>query len=956
MRERIALKYAFLGVLPLLLGLAAPTSAVADQFTIGPGTTCPAETVTLGAATVNCNDLKNAYYDASYVASGSLNPESFSLETSVVQLPCTPGPGGCGASEANYMSVTYNFVGLGLSSGSAVFVFNIPAGLSGPNNAQHAEFEVSGGYLSGNGLNFTLDGLYTALLNGGGPAQLTVTTPITNGATSLQFTLAANATCSGTGGCGSISTIGPVGILSAQAYDANGNLVPGVPFVSESGFSPNSPPLNIATSSLPSVGASLAYQQTLSATGGTGTGYTWCVLGAESTCDPSQASLPTGFTLSTAGVLETQENSTTPPKANTYPFTVQVTDSNGNTATEALVLSILCQIGAQNLEVLPVGQSSDALPVAMTAKLVPPNGMTLAAYAQACGFSQFDWVQNITLLPAPDGNPNDEFFAEANPNSPLSAPPLLSDPPLGGYTYQFTPNGQPDPAWNAYLPNFASAYPFYYSTLDLASGCANGLLDGSQCIAPVQSDSYTLNFFDSPSSTLCEYPNSCMALQTQLVGVCNSSSQACNASGPSGPLYQWNWATNYNDPTNTAGISTSSFYLPPAGAGSGGVGITSINGVPSPSLSVDPSASNISALEPLSVGITVAQIQGQPVPAGTAMLTSGAYASTPATLDGNGNATITIPAGSLALGSDTLTVTYTPATASSATYSQAWGTAVVTVNAVTPQIAFAPTPTAQTYGTPIVAGSLDAAAQYNGNLVSGTFVYTTGACSGGGEVLTAGATVLDAGSYSITACFTPSQAGLAAASATAQYSVTPANQSISFGLIAAQLVGATIPLNASATSGMAVAFQTLTPAVCSVSQNTATMLSLGTCTIEATQSGAADYNAAAPVELSFPVMGFTLTAQPGSETVKRGVLAVFLLQVTSVNGFAGTVSISCSGGPPDSVCGDFPQTVRVEANRTALALSGILFRPEDAQGTYTITFIGISGTDTSTATAQFTVK
>src|ERR1019366_3419623 len=106
-----------------------------------------------------------------------------------------------------------------------------------------------------------------------------------------------------------------------------------------------------------------------------------------------------------------------------------------------------------------------------------------------------------------------------------------------------------------------------------------------------------------------------------------------------------------------------------------------------------------------------------------------------------------------------------------------------------------------------------------------------------------------------------------------------------------------------------------------------TMISIGTCTLQATQSGGLDYYAANPVQVSFPVMGFTLAAEPRSETVRRGVLGVFLLEVKSVNGFAGYVNISCAGGPPKSVCKDFPQSVRVMANRAALALSGILFRP-----------------------------
>jgi hypothetical protein len=138
--------------------------------------------------------------------------------------------------------------------------------------------------------------------------------------------------------------------------------------------------------------------------------------------------------------------------------------------------------------------------------------------------------------------------------------------------------------------------------------------------------------------------------------------------------------------------------------------------------------------------------------------------------------------------------------------------------------------------------------------------------------------------------------------------------------------------------------------------NAAAMLTAGACTIQVTQTGGLDYYAATPLQISFPVRGFTLTAAPASETVKRGVLGLFLLEVKSVNGFAGNVIISCTGGPPQSVCRDFPQTVRLSANRTALALSGILFRLQDAEGMYTITFSGMSGTDTSATTAQFTVK
>jgi hypothetical protein len=61
-------------------------------------------------------------------------------------------------------------------------------------------------------------------------------------------------------------------------------------------------------------------------------------------------------------------------------------------------------------------------------------------------------------------------------------------------------------------------------------------------------------------------------------------------------------------------------------------------------------------------------------------LTSGSYTSAAATL-ASGGAGITIPAGSLATGSDTLNVAYTPDTSSSSTYLDASGSGTVTVSA-----------------------------------------------------------------------------------------------------------------------------------------------------------------------------------------------------------------------------------------------------------------------------------
>jgi len=99
---------------------------------------------------------------------------------------------------------------------------------------------------------------------------------------------------------------------------------------------------------------------------------------------------------------------------------------------------------------------------------------------------------------------------------------------------------------------------------------------------------------------------------------------------------------------------------------------------------------------------------------------------------------------------------------------------------------------------------------------------------------------------------------------------------------------------------------------------------------------------------------FTITPIPPAEIAFRGVAAGFILQLKSVNGFNGNVTLSCSGGPAGSKCADFPMTVKV--NGTAYAVSGILFPKTTPPGVYTLNFKGVSGSLTSTATAKFTVK
>ena len=157
-----------------------------------------------------------------------------------------------------------------------------------------------------------------------------------------------------------------------------------------------------------------------------------------------------------------------------------------------------------------------------------------------------------------------------------------------------------------------------------------------------------------------------------------------------------------------------------------------------PTVTVTPASQNIKTTQPLIVTVAVSGGSGNPTPTGSVTLASGSYTSAPVTLS-NGGAAINVAAGLLAVGTDTLTVSYTPDSNSSSTYNSSTGSSSVTVTLpATPAITWG-TPAAILYGTALSATQLNA-----GSTVAGTFAYSP-----------ALGTVLTAGPQTLTATFTP---------------------------------------------------------------------------------------------------------------------------------------------------------------------------------------------------------
>ena len=160
-------------------------------------------------------------------------------------------------------------------------------------------------------------------------------------------------------------------------------------------------------------------------------------------------------------------------------------------------------------------------------------------------------------------------------------------------------------------------------------------------------------------------------------------------------------------------------------------------------------------------------------------------------------------------------------------------------------------------------------------------------------------------------------------------------------------------VNATATSNLAVAFSTLSPAVCTVSGNVVTLVGAGACTIRADQAGNTSYSAALPVTQSFNVTAVAPDTTPDAfafapqanvalssttTSAPAQILGINTAAAVSVSG--GSYSIGCTATyvtAPGNVANG--QTICVQHTSAATA---------NASVTTTLTVGGVSAVFTST--------
>jgi len=250
-----------------------------------------------------------------------------------------------------------------------------------------------------------------------------------------------------------------------------------------------------------------------------------------------------------------------------------------------------------------------------------------------------------------------------------------------------------------------------------------------------------------------------------------------------------------------------------------------------------------------------------------------------------------------------------------------------------PSITWAP-PAAIVYGTALGSAQLNATAN-----TAGTYQYNPAA-----------GTVLSAGPRQLSVTFTPTDTThYAPVTKSVMLQVNQAAPVLTWAAPAPISQGtplSSVQLNATAN----------VPGIFTYTPAAGTVLPAGTQQLRAqfTPTDTTDYKAVSGAVTLQVNAAFTITAFPSAQTVYRGRLADFILLLRSLNGFSGSVKLTCSGGPADSICGNFPRTVQLRG--TALAISGVLFPSTTRPGTFVVTFTGVSGALTNSTTATFTVK
>jgi uncharacterized delta-60 repeat protein len=204
----------------------------------------------------------------------------------------------------------------------------------------------------------------------------------------------------------------------------------------------------------------------------------------------------------------------------------------------------------------------------------------------------------------------------------------------------------------------------------------------------------------------------------------------------------------------------------------------------------------------------------------------------------------------------------------------------------------------------------------NGSIIIGTSTLTSG-------IATLSTSTLGGGSNSITATYSGDvNYGGSVSSPALSQTVTPVAQSITFGALAPQTYAnnGTVVLGATDSSGLAISYGSSNPGVATVSGNIVTIVSAGSTTITASQSGNSNYTAAANVSQLLTVNQAPQTIPFGALTAQTYGNGTIALPATASSGL--TVSYGSSNPGVATVSGNIVTIVSVGTTTITASQAG----------------------------------
>jgi Bacterial Ig-like domain (group 3)/Divergent InlB B-repeat domain len=116
----------------------------------------------------------------------------------------------------------------------------------------------------------------------------------------------------------------------------------------------------------------------------------------------------------------------------------------------------------------------------------------------------------------------------------------------------------------------------------------------------------------------------------------------------------------------------------------------------------------------------------------------------------------------------------------------------------------------------------------------------------------------------------------------------------------------------------------------------------GTATLRANYAGDNNYNGSVSGNVSQNVVDFSISASPSSQSVKAGQKISYKVTVGPLNGFSGSVSLSCASLPPGSTCSFLPMAANLTGTGTVNSTVTVQTSKSTPKGTHSnITFTGV---------------